>query len=476
MAYGQKLTERGKHRPMFPERETYVIDRTLAIYEKCGILTEEGEVRDATTLNDLCNALVDCNLLLFTNSIVSMPHFDAMVHSEHWTIMCTRRGQPTLAMLQYKKFRRYLVNVDSWHRECVDWSLLQFSRKLVNYVGVGVKPTFSSLGKETMRHTFSIYGLSKHTCCSIACENYLKKNGSGGIVATPGLLSRHDEVMLIDCKSCWPANMYGLPTGTNIWCKCKEDFYSFPIWFAECIVTIPYKLALGPFPVRKKGKVEYPTEPGTYRTFIWNFQADDCERVGCTVSPIMGYAWEGMTDELIAWVDRMYMKRQYIQHDEELCTSIKTITNSTPGLLNVSRDMHIVVPEERATEDDPPVICDGEPIDYFVHTENNPTLAIMPHWAYCTMARANSMVWRFAYPYAVEGRLVWMNYDGIIVLEKDGEHKTFTKKYTYEDMVASIGTWSYKFLHNCYIPAPRSYISDEEVIRPGVERAHRRAG
>jgi hypothetical protein len=73
--------------------------------------------------------------------------------------------------------------------------------------------------------------------------------------------------------------------------------YQCATYFAKCIVCVARKLPLGVFPVRNENgyAVNYPTEPGIYKTYLWREQVEDAEIAGCDVEVIEGYYWRVLT-------------------------------------------------------------------------------------------------------------------------------------------------------------------------------------
>lgn len=475
MGYGQnKLI--AEHRPLYPSRSRLnFLYRDIGLLERARLYnTRSGEVFDTSTLNDLLNIVHDNDLFTICQDIVGLPYVYEMAGHDHIETLCTKDGLPTMACMRYKNYKRWLVRSQVWNDDATP----QFTESLHNtfgYIGTGVKPSPSSVGRETMRKVWKDNRLGRYTNVSIACEDYLHDNCLGGIAVTPGIFRFTDEAILLDMKSAYPKHLRKLPCGAASYYVDGSYLQYELIWFAKCIVTIPRTLPLGPFPVRQLvpshpvEKIQYPTDPGVYETYLWSFQAEDCKRAGCTVDVISGYGWRSVTDDPQQWVDYMYELRQSAPSDD-IMRHTKHITNATIGSMGMGRLLHVLTTEY--TDGDK--VCfneEGLPIELFVHPKYVGDSSLMPHWMYANIAYTNSAVYNFALPFAIEGRLLMIDYDSIIV-SGSVDTSLYHEKRSSAGNAAPIGSWLYTILHNCYIPAARSYESDEEMKRPGVKRVN----
>lgn len=463
------------HRPIWPpyRRDVAPPERTLAIWDGKMIVTEEGECFDIYNADDFCNAVFDHNLLLLTDSLVNFSYLYDLVLSGRHEVLCTDKGRPSIIMLKWKNRKRFMVKSSLWNKDIPAGPiLLKGMRRLFKYIGLGVKPTPSSLGKETMRVTWLDYNLPSLTTPSLLCERYIKSTCSGCIVSTPALElpyigAKHNTAILLDRKSAFPAEMVQLPIGTAI--MAGNNANDFPLWYGKCRVIVNEDVPLGPFPVRTRrtavtDAVEYPRTFGAYDTYLWNFQFKDCEKVGMHVYPQSGYAWEQTTDDATLWTEEMYDFRQRAE-DEEVASYVKIVTNAAIGGLGTNRVGYRLVPEELATEYDEPMVSDeGEPKCIFIQQQSRDSEPIMSHWWHCNIARNNSAVFNFALPYAIEKRLLWINFDAIMITDGEEIHFYPEKKLSTD---APMGTWTSELLHEVEITAPRAYDSLERKIRPG---------
>lgn len=119
-----------------------------------------------------------------------------------------------------------------------------------------------------------------------------------------------------------------LPTGTVIWGSSFNNHPEFNItWFCRCSITVPHTLSLGVFPIQvsandrdRKAKI-YPTEPGTYESYIWKEQTQDCLDAGCQVTVHHGFAWNEWTN-----LRGYYQNRSKVAHFVGQLNAIK-VTN-----------------------------------------------------------------------------------------------------------------------------------------------------
>lgn len=460
----------GLKRPRFPPIGGRT-DRTLSVYDGRRIITEHGEYFDVYSLDDFCNAVFDNELLVLTDSIPSFPYlYDTVISGKH-SVFCTDVGRPSMIKLVYKGQSRFVVRASLWNDSiAADSILLKGMRRTFNHIGLGVKPTPSSIGRETMRVAwidhFGKYHRYRNQ--SIMCESFIKNTCSGPIVATPGLGTQHSTAVLLDRKSAFPTEMVQLPDGAAVWCQEGIALTDYPLWYGLCKVVINHDIPLGPFPVRVKGVsasnvVEYNTRPGEYDAYLWSLQVQDCINVGCEVYPQHGYAWQQTTDDAVVWTNSMYDLRQRAE-DEEMAGYIKVITNSAIGGLGGNRKGHVLVPEGQAVQGDVEMLTEyGEPTSFYIHEEHIMYKPFMYHWWHCNIARNNSAVFNFALPYASDNRLLWINFDAIMVTDRGDCHEYPDKKLSTN---APMGTWTRELLHDVSISAARTYKSRERVIRP----------
>lgn len=115
-----------------------------------------------------------------------------------------------------------------------------------------------------------------------------------------------------------------LPTGTVIWGSSFNNHPEFNItWFCRCSITVPHTLSLGVFPIQvsandrdRKAKI-YPTEPGTYESYIWKEQTQDCLDAGCQVTVHHGFAWNEWTRDNQAFLSLCRELWQYAPMPDE---------------------------------------------------------------------------------------------------------------------------------------------------------------
>ncbi len=91
------------------------------------------------------------------------------------------------------------------------------------------------------------------------------------------------------------------------------------------------------------------------------------------------------------------------------------------------------------------------PINYFVAREVNNNIPIMLHWYYYTIMQTNRVVYLFALPFAQQNRLVWMDYDSVMVIESDPVKGMYLKKYDPRTLFLQPGEWIWSLWYNITI-------------------------
>lgn len=443
------------------------------IYDEDGIRLYKGEPQD------LVEYLRSVGASAFVNSFSSpdtIPLTETLIYDQGAKVIANKTGIPIGARIQAGRETRWIVSGETWGIETLYPGVLRDLRELYQWYGVGYKPSPSSLGTALMREVWKRHKLPYHTALNSACEEFIRKHATGGIVQTPGKGKSYDELLMLDMSSAWVSQYVLHPTGTAISFRCGDNVedYGFFTYFAECEVFIPYEIPLGPFPKRRKVKdgkrVTWPTLPGVYKkVYLWKEQVEDCRRAGCYVKVYSGYGWRDYTTDNSAWSQEAYVLRKTAHSDfiEGCCKrcAVSAIGHHAQG----RKHYELVGPADCSDEDSPLVNEWGEAMDIYLHEEEDLNSALMVHWYAYTVMMCNHLVYQFALPYAKEGRLVAIDYDSILIVEKDERHQYVARK-DFAGMDLPPGTWLYIILHNVMVPEDRHIISDEVTKRPGISR------
>lgn len=401
---------------------------------------------------------------VYTDSLTDFIWLHDAVMDEKSKVLCTRRGEPLAVMLRVGRSMRWIIKTETWG-EKMSIDFLSNMWDLFEYCNVGFAVTPGSLGMLLMKQVHSECDHKKHTSLSLACEDFLTSNCVGGIVHYPCVGKSYDRLVQLDETSAYLSKYTYHPDGAGVLMKGHND--RMATYFAECEVRIKEELPLGPFPTRHKRRVSYKTLPGKYTTYLWKEQVIDCINAGCEVKVGRGWGWRSFTRDNEPWANKIYWMRKEAPTEfiEKQC---KVIAVAAIGKHAVPRERYFMVPEEEAGPECPPIVNkDGEPMIYFVKKEEDKYSPVMKHWNYYTVMLTNSEVYNFGLPFAVDGRLVAVDYDSVLVTEHDEVHR-FIRRLSPESFRVPPGTWTYTILNNVTILAARSYKSDEKVKRPGV--------
>lgn len=450
----------------------------MTFLEENRIYEEDGKCTVLVGLDDLLDFVFNKNVMVIVPTFFgnrSFPWINEAVLSPDCKVLCTKKGVVTSIRASRKRRTCWIVSCEAWSvdPDSDEFEFLSELRELFEYLGVGTCPTPSSLGMKLMQISFGKYDLAKHNQPGGYVKEFITKNLVGGRVDTPMEGERFDNADLFDMSSAYLAHFGHQPTGTAIFFKRLDRGY-FPEWFARCEIEVYGELPIGPFPVRLKGKsgrVVYPTMPGKYTAFLWRSQVEDCYTVGLKVSIYDGVGWTGTTDDPLHWCRDIFTAKVIAaaQGRPILEKNIKKVIVSAIGRHGSKNVYYTLVPEGEEDELDLHVSAGGESYAYFVHEELNVNSANMIHWYSYTLMQCARSLYHFAEPYAEQGRLIATNYDCAIVVEGDESHQ-YVKKYSPESWECAPGTWLYMQLHNLWVKNPRTFISDEMDVQPGVKR------
>lgn len=443
-------------------------DRRLAILHHHTVETEVQEQFTVEQYEDVVRLLFSENLLIFVSTLTDQeifPFLESAMNDEDATVLSTKHGEPLAIQIRKKNSLRWIVPAACWDRIIVD-TFLSDMRALYKHVGL-VKPTPGSLGQALMRRYFLQHELPKHSAPNVMALNYLQKYGHGGRCDVFHVGEEYPVLLELDMSDAYLAHFMELPTGTSYHFLNGHTRY-FRTWFAECDITIRSELALGPFPIKrgyKNGKIVWPTLPGTYTAYLWKEQAEDCLDAGCTVKVKNGYGWKYTTCDTSGFCLDMHSYRVSAGNDSVEHLVKKTIVSGL-GHFGMKQQFYSVVSLD---DGESPCIIDdyGNPLRFYVKEEVDYSKPSMLHWYnYLIMQTARSL-YRYALPYAVQGRLIMTNYDALLIQEVD-ERQRYARKHSLEALMAEAGDLRWQELTNVKVIGPRSLKCDQKLIRPGV--------
>ena len=448
-------------------------DRTLALYEAKTkrITTEHGEVLPTGSYEALVSHMFESNLLVYVHKISLLPFIGDMIDDHAATCICDKKGRLSCVRVKRGKQTRWVVQLASWDLPPEPASLPKL-RQMFDYMGVGTSNTPGALGFAKMLSVWKKARLGRHTVCNGFGQRFIKATMSGGRVDTPALghTAPYMRVIELDRTSSYLAEFKKpQPCGTTVrFGNGRVD--KFTTYYGNVIITILEKLPLGPFPVRqsKNGKewIEYPTEPGQYFAVLWKEQVEICRAAGCDVQVLDGYGWKEMTEDNAVWCDTMYDLKIHAP-DDFTETSIKKSIVAGIGRHGMSDSIYRLVPESLAEYEDVPFVDNGEMYTWYIHENTDFFSVSMVHWFAYTIMLAAVELYKFALPYAADGRLLATNYDSCIVIPSPGDMEKYPSRADSRELTP--GTWRWEVLTNVWIVAPRSVVCDQKAILPGID-------
>lgn len=457
----------------YPRNITY---RNLYLLERDKLYNGKGKrVATLDDAGDLAEFLGNNRGWCFTGSLTqsfSFQYLPGFVGMDTAKVMANQKGKPLAVRFRWGRESRWIIKAEVWN-EIPEPGMIGRMWEFYEHVGIGFAPTPSSLGNRLMLQSYQqSHPGKKHTAPSMSCENFLREHSVGGAVYYPGL-GRYSMLQYMDMKAAYLSKYWMQPDGTATRVV-NGHTEGLATYFCKCSVTVYHELALGPFPQKivrnHKAKVAYPTLPGRYDDiYLWKEQVDACRKAGCTVEVYHGFGWKAFTSNNLEWVNDAFELRKTAT-SEHVKAKSKALGVAAIGHHGMNRDHYVLVDENHRSPIDAPVLNEyGEDFGYYIHTEYDARSAYMVHWNKYTAMMTNLAVYYFALPYAIQGRLVSIDYDSIMVLEGDDKHY-YIKKYSVEDAAAPPGSWIWRLLHNVNVIKDRTFESDELTRKPGVRR------
>lgn len=462
--------------PMFIPKK--VSHRTLFLFEHDTFYREDDMMaQQVSTYDEFVDFAFKSDAMIVVPDFFNFLYLHECIMSANAKVLCTKRGDVTSIRLNAGNRTRWIITPKSWGYE--DDDIVEFLRELrsvYEHFGVGEKPTPSSLGYAMMSMSWQEHGLLRHTKPNGYCAEFIRNNMIGGRVDTPGLGGTYDVASLYDMSSAYASQFGTQPTGTSIGFR-RGSHTAFREYFAECRIQIRQDLALGPFPMRlrnQNGRVVYPTIAGVYRAYLWRRQIEDAAMAGCIIDIERGFGWRETTNDPFFWCRDIFNKRIAAERegDSRLAKYVKRCTVAAIGRHGASNTFYSIVPEDQASDRDLHLSYNGKSYAYFIKEEHDTRNGNMIHWYSNTLSACASELYNFALPYAQNDTLIATNYDAVITLETSNG-RNFPVKYTADNIFCRPGTWLWCLLHNLYVKAPRTFISDEMTVTPGVPRSKR---
>ncbi len=453
-------------------------NRTLAFYDGIHITTESTMMIEASTAADIHAAVFGYDLLTFVESILDLSFLEEAAASYKATVYCTSKGIPTALQLRGKKDKhactRWLIQSSAWQQKTPNFRLLERLRMLFEHCGVGTANTPAGLGMALQKRAFyEQYGEAwlahRHPLPPYRCVEDLRARSTGArsdlLVETTATF---DIAWEIDMKNGYAAAFVEVPTGPTI---AHQGMFvaQYATYVSHCQIQVNFKLTLGCFPIRiqegKEWRVEYPTEPGNYESFLWKEEIELLEQKGCDVITGPGWGWLSMTRDNARFTELMTTLRD--SAPDEVVDWIKLAIVASIGRHGSSWLSTTLVPEGEQKPGDLEASWDGLAYDWYIHEAMSHIPEGMQHWFdYCLM-KCRLELYKYALPFAERGELLASNTDGIFVSGESDVSSVLDKEQARGEPA---GTWRKTKLSAVTFPALRHIVSHEKVRRPGVPR------
>ena len=483
--YEQNTYEPPLFWPRFVESKN--IERTLAAYYQQRLLEESGRLLCTGSLS--LDLLVQHNLVCFVGSLA--PHLgDVFEHGGH--VYCNKFGAATSAKIRAGRTTRWLVCSSQWGYAVPSLGMLVDLRRLFEHIGVGTLTTPGALGSASMRRVWREqfrgedstdgnlrpvpgWKLHRHQRPPSYCCEDLYDGSTGG--RSEILAEGHEfpRLIEIDQKNAYLNAFRRLPTGVAV--SFRKHIDQFKAWVGTVIVTIKEKLLYGPFPWRrsKDEPWSYPTEPGTYKTWLWNVEEEQCRAEGCTTEIQGGWGWYDLTDEPNQWVEWASAKRD--SAPDKTTEDLWKVCQLAGMSLHGSRPEHYELSKDRLSPDDLIALDDGKGLDSWVHKIYETYPSGLPYWFQYMLAVARISQFNEWKTWVTQEFLVATNTDACYVREealplvlaqyKHKREQRVTGERGWQEITPAPGRTA------VIVPFRRGLISKQKTTLPGVDRKRR---
>lgn len=473
------------HSPAWPPyRLNTLPERELYFYEGGNCYDVQGKSYRVSDFEGLVSFCFSHNALVFVTSLTdthAFPYLSDLVRlSSLASVACTRQGIPTSASLSQKKRTRSIVPYTVWRpkdgqgkRAELDTVFLQEMRELYDYCKGGVHATQGAMGKALMLQSWTDE-MSYHRSPNAMSQRFLWEHGVGGrcdlLVKPDGYI--YPDLIECDMATAYAAHFQSHATGTSTH-VIGDDAWNYPHFFVECQVEITRDLALGPFPMRKKNNsIVYPTKRGTYTSYLWNGQIQDCQQSQCVVRIMHGWAWRDTTADNQKWARGTYKLRTNAP-TERIEKDMKGIIVAGIGRHGMHGLFHRLVSEETGKNSETARILYDEvaqkPLRVFIEEFRDTSQVVMTHWYSQTLTECARSLYAYALPYAEQGTLLMTNYDALLLDVREAP-SGIPEKHSLESKMVEMGDLRYQKLTHVEILGSRSLRCDQKTIRPGIEK------
>lgn len=465
--------------PKYIEKEFK--SRTLAFYEDGCILLENQDIHRIFDFSTLLCTTFEQQLLTFTRSIATFPYLKEVI-AAGFKPFCSEDGTTLGIRLKgAKNTSRWIANASAWgfedyleqYQGSLEEALLSWlalMREAYTLGNVGTPPSPGSWGQAMFRQQFkALYGeewrAKRHRRPPGSYAEKIRYESSGARSEVLQLNVQFDIAYENDRKNSYGASLAeAQPTG-----KCYRiggnHLEEWPFYFVECEVTIHVELALGVFPVRvSTGRIRhpvFPTNPGTYKCWLWHREIAVCREEGLTVIVKGGFAWQEATYDFAPFVEHLSKLRDAAPpHIKPL---IKLALVAMVGRLGMPEEQYTLVPGEYRQPGDKALSEAGVAYDWWVHQEFNSYPQSMPHIFSHTLMLTRLALYQMAKRCMVEELNVIATNTDAVLTEKKPEIPD-------KGEVVQTGEWTALELHHVIVKANRHLDSDEKSVHPGIPR------
>lgn len=454
-------------------RKVAALDPDGTCYDSQGVILGRG--LDYASLAHLATSE---RLDIYVDSLASECWIDLTldaVDDPGATVHCSHSGG--VVSIQFTGARQRtgsLACLASWGMDHVSLVALCAIEAVSRVMAVGTYVSPGALGEAHWRASRAQYARVSVPC--LAARTTLLSHITGGRADTPALGESFAEAYESDLRSAYPSLSVGVPVGTAGRMLGELSADENCTYFAHCRVVVPgwcrgvAPVSLGE-PSGDSGSVlrynrrHFRAVPGTYDAWIWREEVEACRVAGYVVAVGAGWYWTHFDTDNRHWLDRLAVARR-AGEAQGVVGLVKRAGVAAIGRHGMGDATYELIDEAHADPavDEPLIAQWGESpiLALWLHKVAAPNSHHLPHWYSYILAKCRLALYhRYIAEEAAGNRPLMTNFDSIT-----------TAGYPTQPIsdVDEPGTWRAIVLHDMEIRAPRSYVSREKTVLPGVKR------
>lgn len=456
------------------------VERTLACFDG-GLLLDEYEATwEPESADELVTLLFENNLQCYVRQVQTMNFIEDLKELAQKSYATEKGEVIALRFMNKKRSTRWIISSTSYGQRVPHREWLRGLRADMTHAGVGTPTTVGAMGQALMRKAWKdTYGEEwkqhRHQRPNRIQSRILHDTRVGARSETIDTTATYRDAIEIDKKNAYAAAAELLPTG-HTFAVVYGAVSEFIMYYCRCTITITAPLVLGPFPLRRNDQTEenvYPTQPGTYESWLWHNEVENSRKAGCTVKIHNGMGWLETTTDMSCWV-RIVEKLRDNAPNERCKDLMKLAIVAGLGRFGMSDLCHELISEAQrlaGDTDSSDRLAEGSMgmlTAWWVRSSIDPAPQTMPHWYGWILACMRGWIYEEALPYAQREHLIATNTDAIYVTADADISK-------YQKETVKTGEFRIKSYQKLQTPAKRHFEGiDSEgknySRRPGKKR------